>query len=308
MRWLRLLPVIAVAGCAPTTRSSGAEGGQEPPPGKVLFDEPFEDTNWEARGWYDGPQMQITSEEHAPGSGHSCAWHWAKAGDVGIEGRGGRVRFEPVTNVTLSFSIKHCDDWTWTGVNWHPHEFHFVTDVDPAYIGPAHTHLTLYVEAVNGRPRVGIQDGMNIDETRVGQNLVGVTEKRAVAGGNGDSDGYGGGDCYKAGDHHANGKSWEPNEMYFTDEKGPHYKGDWHRIRVKFQLNTVKDGVGQKDGIIRYWYDGQLIMDYHGIVFRTGQHPTMKINQFLMAPYYGPGVPHEQTIWVDDLRITTEVP
>lgn len=25
-----------------------------------------------------------------------------------------------------------------------------------------------------------------------------------------------------------------------------------------------------------------------------------------MAPYFGPGVPHQQWIWVDDLRIYTE--
>jgi hypothetical protein len=218
------------------------------------------------------------------------------------------VRFQAVTNVTLRFSVKHSDNWAWTGVNWHPHEFHFITDVDPEYIGPAHTHLTLYVEAVNGKPRVGIQDGMNIDETRVGQNLVGVTEKRAVAGGNGDSDGHGEGGYYRAGDHYANGKAWEPKETYFADEKGPRHKGDWHEIRVRFELNTVKDGVGQKDGVIQYWYDGKLLMDHHDIVFRTGQHPNMKINQFLMAPYYGPGVPHEQTIWVDDLSISTEAP
>ena len=26
-----------------------------------------------------------------------------------------------------------------------------------------------------------------------------------------------------------------------------------------------------------------------------------------MAPYFGPGVPHEQKIWIDDLRILTTV-
>jgi hypothetical protein len=33
----------------------------------------------------------------------------------------------------------------------------------------------------------------------------------------------------------------------------------------------------------------------------------MKIDQFLMAPYYGPGVPHAQQIWIDDLRIYSGV-
>lgn len=34
----------------------------------------------------------------------------------------------------------------------------------------------------------------------------------------------------------------------------------------------------------------------------------MKIDQFLMSPYFGPGVPHAQTIWIDDLAIWTDDP
>jgi len=105
----------------------------------LLFEELFEDTNWTSRGWYDGPKMRITSSEHIPGSGHSCVWHWKEAGDITPEGGGARVLFAPVTSVTLSFYIKHSANWEWTGVNWHPHEFHFITDVDPPYIGPAYT-------------------------------------------------------------------------------------------------------------------------------------------------------------------------
>jgi len=271
----------------------------------LLFEEFFEDTDWKSRGWYDGPKMEITTAEHIPKSGHSCLWHWKKTGDIGVVGKGGRLLFKPVTSVILSFHIKHSDNWKWTGVDWHPHELHFITNVDSQYIGPAYTHLTFYVEAVNGVPRVGIQDGQNIDESRVKQNLVGITENRAVAGGNGDSDGYGKGDCYPVGDVHRNGKSWEPKRKYFSDEPGKFYKGEWHHVKVKFQLNSVVDGIGIKDGVIQYWFDDELIMDYHDVVFRTGQHPDMKINQFLMAPYFGPGVPHEQRIWIDDLRIYT---
>jgi hypothetical protein len=105
-----------------------------------------------------------------------------------------------------------------------------------------------------------------------------------------------------------NGKYWEPERVYFSDEPGPYYKGDWHHVKVKFQLNRVVDGIGVKDGVLQYWWDGRLILDYHDVVFRTGQHPDMKINQFLMAPYFGPGVPHEQWIWTDDLRIYTDGP
>lgn len=277
----------------------------------LLFEELFEDTKWTARGWYDDPKMRITAAEHVPDSGHSCVWHWKKPGDIGVEGRGARVLFRSVNNVTLSFYIKHSANWKWSGVNWAPHEFHFLTNEDEPFTGPAYTHLTFYVEAVNGVPRLAIQDGSNIDVGRIGQDLVGVTEKRAVAGGNGDSDGHGNLSHYRSGDVYWNGKHWEPKQAYFRDEPGPYYKADWHHVQVTFHLNSVVNGIGQRDGVLQYWFDGKLIMDFHDVVFRAGQHPNMQINQFLMAPYFGqhgdkPGVPHEQRIWIDDLRIYTK--
>jgi hypothetical protein len=33
----------------------------------------------------------------------------------------------------------------------------------------------------------------------------------------------------------------------------------------------------------------------------------MKFNQFLMTPYFGPGLlPHAQTLWIDDLAVGTK--
>jgi hypothetical protein len=250
--------------------------------------------------------MRITADEHIPGSGHSCVWHWEKAKAISPAGSAARAKIEPVESVTLSFHMKHSADWKWTGVAWHPHEFHFLTTEDEPTVGPAYTRLTFYIEAVNGVPRVSIQDGRNIDESRVKQNLVGITERRAVAGGNGDSDGYGEGDCYPVGKVHRNGKSWTAGKKLFSDEPGPFDKNRWHHIKVTLTLNSIKDGIGQRDGVIRFWFDGELVIDHEDVVFRTGQHPDMKINQFMMAPYYGPGVPHAQTIWVDDIRITTD--
>ena len=45
------------------------------------------------------------------------------------------------------------------------------------------------------------------------------------------------------------------------------------------------------DALLRYrgWYDGD------------------KFNQYLLAPYFGPGLlPHEQTLWIDELAVSTE--
>jgi len=274
----------------------------------VLFAEPFEDTDWAARGWYDGPRFELEDGGRNTASAKSCVWHWEKAGDISPSGGGARAHLTPVDRVTLSYWIKHGEDWTWTGVNWHPHEFHFITTEDDSFVGPAWTHLTFYVEAVNGIPRVSIQDGRNIDPEHINENLVGVTENRSVAGGNGDSDGYGNGDRYQSGGNWVNGKTWTADGVYFSDTAGPRWKGDWHHVEATFVLNTVKDGIGQKDGVIRFLFDGETLMDYDDVVFRTGAHPDMLINQFLMTPYFGPGVPHEQKIWVDDLTVTTTDP
>ena len=269
----------------------------------LLFEELFEDTNWASRGWYDGPHMELDDQEHLATGGHSCVWRWVQAGDISPRGGGARVRLTPTDDVVLEYSIKHSSDWTWTGVPWHPHEFHFVTNADDSFVGPAYTHLTTYIEVVNGVPRVAMQDGRNVDEARIGENLVGVTEARSVAGCNGDADGYGPGDCYRSGDIHVNGKIWEAGEVFFGDAAGPRYQGDWHQVRARLRLNSVVSGIGLADGIIQYWLDGQLLMDHRQVVFRTGAHPDMLFDQFLMAPYFGPGVPHPQSIWIDDLRI-----
>ena len=301
-----ILPAAAISLlCLSQLFCTGEQVKSDSPAGSaevVLFEEDFEDADWASRGWYDGPQIELSYEEKVRGES-SCVWHWKKQGDILPTGKGGRVRISPTESVTLSYYIKHSASWEWTGRGYHPHEFLFMTTEDSETKGPAHTHLTLYVEAIDGKPTLGIQDGENIDQSRIGQNLVGVTEKRAVAGGNGDSDGYKGG-YYKYGELYRNGKHWQPEEIYFTGQPGPRCQGNWHHVRAHFKLNSIVDGKGINDGVLQYWQDGELIMDYHDVVFRTGQHPEMKINQFLMLPYIGPGAKREQKIWIDNLKIT----
>lgn len=288
-----------------------AGAGAQPAPGALLFAESFEDTGWSSRGWYDGPHMEIAEAADAPEGRRVNVWHWLRAGDRSPAGGGARVHLPPVDDVTLSLAIRFSPNWSWSGVPYHPHMFHFVTTQDDEYVGPARTHLTTYTEIVNGVPRLAIQDGSNIDEARVEQDLVGVTEARAVAGCNGDADGHGDGDCYRAGEVHANGKVWAAAAVWFGPEPGPRYHGDWHRLRARFRLNAIVDGRAQRNGVVQLWIDDEPVVDVRDAVLRTGQHPQMRFNQFLMTPYFGPGVPHEQRAWVDDLQIhatATEAP
>jgi hypothetical protein len=46
-------------------------------------------------------------------------------------------------------------------------------------------------------------------------------------------------------------------------------------------------------------------LDYKNVVFRTGLHPDIKFNQFMIGPYIGVGSPVNQTFWVDNLVVAT---
>jgi hypothetical protein len=65
------------------------------------------------------------------------------------------------------------------------------------------------------------------------------------------------------------------------------------------------DGKGIADGILRYWFDNILIIDKTDVLMRTGEHPDMMFNQFLIVPYIGDGSLVEQTMWIDELTVST---
>ncbi|MCA9065280.1 MAG: hypothetical protein KDA96_19560, partial [Planctomycetaceae bacterium] len=76
-----------------------------------------------------------------------------------------------------------------------------------------------------------------------------------------------------------------------------------------FQLNTLdlRNDRPNADGIVRGWFDGELVIDRTDVILRSTDFPNMKFNQFLMAPYFGPGLlPHGQKLWIDELAIGTE--
>jgi len=294
-----VVAALMVVSLASTTRPADAQ--------TVLIQEGFEDASFTSRGWYDGGGSVLSTVERYTGT-RSLECRFA-IGATSCPSPARRL-FTATDAVYLSFYIKHSANWVGSGKTYHPHMFMFLTNLDGNYIGPAYTHLTTYIEENGGVPLFAIQDGMNIDESRVGQDLTAVTEQRSVAGCNGDSDGSGNGDCYNATPTvHWNGKQWRAGGAYFDNMPGSAtYKGDWHLVEVYFKLNGIAGGKGVKDGIIRYWYDGNLIIDRSSVVMRTGANPTMKFNQFFIGPWIGDGSPADQAYWVDDLVIATARP
>lgn len=289
--------------------------------GTVFFTEHFEDGNLPARGWYDSRMVATSSAEHIPGSTRSFECVYPMGGTTCQVAQPGRHSIPASTSVYMSAWIKYSTNWVGSGRAYHPHEFHFVTDQDSMYVGPAATHLTLYVESPRGYPMLALQDSLNVDPmciTRNDGSFVGCngnlatymfTERRSVAACNGIVGDLDGRDCFSTGaSSWYSSRSWTSRTQAFSDAPGRYYKSDWHFVEAYFRLNTVAGGVGRPDGAIRYWFDGELMISSDHILFRTGQFPTMQFNQFLSLPYIGDGSPITQTMWVDDLTVAAGTP
>ncbi len=336
----RLGPVIALvlAACGGGTSaavdaagggSDGGGGGADAAPrpdgdvaggGMLLFEEPFEDTDFAGRGWYDGPSGTLSDLEHVPGSARSfeCAFGVGATSCAG--GKPARHPVPPTDTVYLSLWIKFSANWVGSGRPYHPHMFHFVTDADGDYVGPAATHLTTYTEVVQGRGMLAVQDSLNVDGNCILRNddsFVGCngdfatypfTEMRSVAACNGLIGDVDGRDCFDNGGYWYSARAWYTGAPVFVDTAGPNYKGDWHHVEVHFEMNTIQAGAGVPDGRIRWWYDGATVISSDRILFRTDANATIRFDQFLMLPYIGDGSPVAQSFWVDDLSVWTAPP
>ncbi len=278
----------------------------------VLFQEMFNDAHFSQRGWYDNTTLKLSSKEHIPGSTNSVEFHFLKgARTPEISGDAIRKKFTETDALFISYYVKHSSNWIGSGLPYHPHEFYLLTNMDGGacgnYCGLSVDHLTVYIEENGAKPVIAIQDVLNIDQSKIGQDLANVTEQRAVAGCNGYSqaDGSDPEDCYRASDGYRNDKTWRTSSMYFQDVAGQYYKGDWHHVEAYVKLNSIVNGKGVADGLLQYWLDGILLMNHNNVLFRTGQFPTMKFNQFVIAPYIGDGSPVDQALWIGDLAVAT---
>ena len=153
---------------------------------------------------------------------------------------------------------------------------HFMTTQNHKYHGPAGSHLTVYIEPQNGKLRLAAQDIQNKDQPH------GLTQGPLKGG--------------------YNGRFYDSQEVLFKDDA-------WHCVEAMFQLNSLdlKADKPNADGIVRGWFDGKLVIDKTDVVLRTTDFPRMKFNQFLLTPYFGPGLlPHAQTLWLDELAVGTK--
>jgi hypothetical protein len=302
----RVVAAATTASFADTSVVTIREPGGGPPSGTVLFSESFDNANVASRGWYDNTNPAITTTNPHGGAG-ALQMAWQIGGDVPVQGGSIRHKFTGTDRLYVRYWVKYSANFVGSGLSYDPHEFYITTNEDNDFVGPSTTHLTAYIEQNyqnGGRPTLATTDVSNIDQAAApSTDLTNFTENRSVSGCNGNSDGYTT-DCYGGSGNWRNEKHWRAPPT-FLPTPGANYKGDWHMVEVYFQLNTIVNGKGQNDGIAQYWFDGQLLIDKQGVLFRTGAHPNMLFTQFMIAPYIGDGSPVAQTMWVDDLVLAT---
>src|SRR5437660_351552 len=286
------------SGSAAITVASPSGGGT------VLLQENFDDPAFGVRGWYDNTRMTLSTVEHLLGSTGSLEIRFAPRATQPVWGSAARHLFQPTETVYLSYWVKYSANWVGSGHAYHPHEFYLMTTENGPEDGPSVSHLTVYVEDnYQGGiyPVLNSQDGQNIDQQRIGIDLTAITENRASCGCNGNTDGYAT-DCYDmGGGTRDNGKLWKTTTPALAVNR-------WQHVEAYFKLNSIQNGKGVSDGIVRYWVDGRLVIDHSDVLLRTGAHPTMKFNQLLIGPYIGDGSPVDQSLWVDNLTVATNKP
>ena len=253
---------------------AGPNLGAETERDGVLFHESFEDANLAERGWYDGRQFRIAGNARA---GKGCIEYEWTDGASKVQGSTPvRHLFEPTDEIYYRFYLKLSSGWGWSGRNYHPHLTHFLTTENSKWYGPAASHLTLYIEPVNGKLRLAAQDIQNQNEPH------GLTQGPLRGG--------------------YNGKFYDSTNVLFRDDQ-------WHCVEAHFRLNTLdtENDRPNRDGVVRGWFDDKLVIDRTDVILRSTDFPNMKFNQFLMAPYFGPGLlPHAQKLWIDELAVGTK--
>lgn len=255
--------------------SAMAADPEEEQPSADRFSESFDDPRLLERGWYDGSKFTISDGQ--PYAGKGCIEYAWKAGTTTPASSSGiRRLFEATDTVYLRCYIRLSKGWGWTGRPYHPHLMHFMTTENEKFRGPAASHLTVYIEPWNGHLRLAAQDIQNKDAPH------GLTQGPLRGG--------------------YNGRFYDSEEAVFNDD-------GWHCVEAMFRLNSLdlKADRPNADGVVRGWFDGELVIDRTDVVLRSTDFPKMKFNQFLLLPYFGSGLlPHQQTLWIDELAVGTE--
>ena len=295
--------------CSAALTSSGSN----PPPagGSLLFSESFENNSYSSRGWYDNTNHgTIVSGGQ---SGNCLQWSWASGATTPTNGASMRMEFTPTDSLYLSYYVKFQTGWQGSQKAYHPHMIYILSDLDDAanaYSPLANNYLDTYVEFLSDvgspytiRPSIALQDEKrtNTSNGTPPNNLTAVTENRSVAYCNTPiPSGAFGGSCY-ADTTYYSANTWKATTASISTNA-------WHHVEVYLKMNSISGSKGQSDGIMQEWIDGAQVINKNNVLYRTNQDATKKWAQFVLAPYIGDGSPIAQSMWIDELSLSTAMP
>jgi len=271
----------------------------------IYLHEGFDDTNITARSWFDGSTFNLDTAVKYAGAG-SVKWTWSTGGTGPATTYTLRRDFTATDTLYVSFYWRFSSDWVGSGQGYHPHIIYILSDFDDHWGGLAQNYLDTYIEVSSLTPRMIIQDGMNVSYSygALPNNLTATTENRDVAGCNGCLTGSDCGDsaaCYAVGGGtYWNGREWDGTQNFS--------RNTWHKVEAYLKMNSISSGRAVADGIMWMKVDDNYVINKTNIVYRTNEHPTMKWNTFVLAPYIGDGSPQNQTMWMDELELSNLPP
>lgn len=300
------LSVLAVTTLAGLPSTSSAQ--------TIFFTENFDDTNFAARGWYDGTGGTVDSANRIPGSTASFDCHWVQGGTQCAGGTPHRHLFTASPTVYVSFWMKlgsQTVTWQGSGLPYHPHLIQLLTDADSSVVGPNSALFTALIETSLFKPRIAEADSMAVNvplagaTPGAGPNLLASATPHAVAGCNGNQNASA--SCYAcpppsypAVGAYCNSTYWDAVSPVFVNNQ-------WHHVEFYAAMNSTSAGIANPDGVFQYWVDGNLVINYTNVYLRTGDNPNRKFNQLLLAPFIGDGSPIAQDLWIDNLIVADRI-
>jgi hypothetical protein len=316
---MRVALWLALTGCGrlgfdaiPATGDAAADADTSRPSstyeGAVLFVEHFDDTMLSSRGWYDSPGGVIDTTEHAPGSVASFQCNFLAGANMCQSGRPGRIALPSTDPLYFSMWIKRTAAVGALGITY------WIPDAETAFVPPFSTHLTVLYGAEDANPGIALSDSSEVDTSCVKETdgtVIGCGgnfdtypfgEARAVSACNGVASDVTRWGCVPD----TTSTSGYANDAFRAAATTAFTDGAWHFVEGFFATSTIAGGVGQPDGVVRYWVDGQVALASDHILMRTAAQPQLAWNQLLLAPYLEvPGA--AQTLWIDELTIAIGV-